>query len=166
MSWKVQHRRGHHLQLVIFSLRELTHSACSNSLLLRTVKSSPVHIDLLHSHCWNLTSVHSPVPNMSTPSIQSFFRKTSSVDSGFTTAELSTSNPLSRAWDPPSDTGYVTIANIVQGKGNVYFKGRIINFRPAVFDRHSAQYLKAWHYLVVKDDSGAIGVSSAKPFCL
>ncbi|KAH6665918.1 hypothetical protein F5X68DRAFT_250020 [Plectosphaerella plurivora] len=95
---------------------------------------------------------------MSTPSIQSFFRKTSSIDSGFTTAELSTSNPLSRAWEPPVDTGYVSIANITQGKGHIYFKGRIVNFRPAVFDRHSAQYLKAWHYLVIKDDSGAIGV--------
>jgi hypothetical protein len=99
---------------------------------------------------------------MATPSIQSFFQKTSSIDSGFTTAELSTSNPLSRSWNPPADSEHIAIADIVQGKCQVHFSGRIINFRPAIVDKQSSQYLKAWHYLIIKDDSGAIGVSLAK----
>lgn len=108
---------------------------------------------------------------MATPSIQSFYQKESprykpssrqpaGVDDGFTANELTSSNPLSRNWRPAQEYDFVSISGILQGKGHVHFAGRLVNFRPAAIDKNSMHYSRPYHYLVIKDDTGAIGVSS------
>lgn len=82
-------------------------------------------------------------------------------DNGFTQAELQALNPLSRQWTPTEDYQKVLINDILPGKGCICFSGRIVSCKPAEIDA-KAQYSKAYHYLIVKDDTGAIAVGLAK----
>lgn len=112
----------------------------------------------------------SPCPTMTTPSIQTFYTPgilpphgnsggVAQVVDGFTSSELSTSSPLLRDWKPDHDYAHVFISDISSGKGRIRFCGRLVSFQPAIIDNSTMHYSRPYHYLVIKDDTGAIGVS-------
>jgi hypothetical protein len=113
------------------------------------------------------------------PSIQSFFGRepttpstelsppaavasTSKVGDGFTEEELAeTLDPLSRKWNPDREYEEFTISRLVPGPKAVTFMGRVVNLS-TVFGKSSKQPKAAgWHYLTIKDDTGAISVSTS-----
>lgn len=108
--------------------------------------------------------------NMSSPSIQSFFTKPIAVlgsanptkvphPDGFTQEELDApTSPLARAWRPTVTYREISITDIVPGPGNISFSGRIVNYRPSEVDKIGGQYSRPWHFLVIKDDTGVLGV--------
>ncbi|KAG7134710.1 hypothetical protein HYQ45_007372 [Verticillium longisporum] len=107
---------------------------------------------------------------MSSPSIQSFFTKPIAVlgsanptkvphPDGFTQEELDApTSPLARAWRPTVTYREISITDIVPGPGNISFSGRIVNYRPSEVDKIGGQYSRPWHFLVIKDDTGVLGV--------
>lgn len=78
--------------------------------------------------------------------------------SGFTEAEA-IANPLSREWKPTEEYEPVAIGNIFQGKGNIRFSGRVVQFRASEMKKGTTTYSYPHHYIVVKDNTGGIAVS-------
>ena len=117
------------------------------------------------------------------PSIQSFYKPTSTprpssttphsnqasttinssltTSDGFTASEM-TSN-LSQdltPWTPRQEYEEVEIAELTPGPGRVSFMGRVVNFYPQPMASKKEVAAKGYIKALVKDDSGAVAVSS------
>ncbi|KAK2065202.1 hypothetical protein LY76DRAFT_672707 [Colletotrichum caudatum] len=78
---------------------------------------------------------------------------------GFTQEEIESGhNPLDRPWSPSEEYENVRIGDIQLGPTRIRFTGRIVNYVPAYLDTKKT-YSRPAHQLIIKDDTGAIGVS-------
>lgn len=110
------------------------------------------------------------------PSIRTFYQKevplattsaasTPKVGDGFTEEELADSlDPLNKKWNPEREYEEVSIVQLVPGPRAVTFAGRIVNLRTMMGTNPKQPKANGWHSLIVKDDSGAVEVSSLTPF--
>lgn len=106
------------------------------------------------------------------PPIQSFYQKASPASSAFSQTLLGTpiSNhadmsraPLTETWKPQGNYARVNISELQPGRDKARFMGRIVNICPAKPD-HQPRALSSlpsgFHFMVVKDDTGVVAVSS------
>lgn len=110
------------------------------------------------------------------PSVQSFYlRNVAAKDKeaatgheppprrgdGFTEEELSDAmDPLNRRWNPEREYEECTIDQLIPGPRAVTFVGRIVNFTTVFGQSQKQPKASGWHYMLVKDDTAAISVSS------
>ncbi|KHJ32956.1 putative nucleic acid-binding protein [Erysiphe necator] len=81
------------------------------------------------------------------------------VGDGFTEAELVNSlDPLRRNWDPDRNYIRLSINQIRAGPKHISFSGRIVNMKTYFGVCTQQQKANGWHYLIIKDDTGAIFV--------
>jgi len=96
----------------------------------------------------------------SSPAAPPTTKSPSKLGDGFTEEELTEAlDPMSRKWNPDREYEECTIRYLVPGPKAVTFMGRVVNFN-TVFGKTAKQPKAAgWHYLTIKDDTGAIYVS-------
>ncbi|TVY82070.1 Meiosis-specific with OB domain-containing protein [Lachnellula suecica] len=116
------------------------------------------------------------------PSIQSFYKREIAVEheaapeelprrgDGFTEEELADAkDPLNRVWNPDREYEDSTIDQLVPGPRSVTFEGRIVNFTTVHGKSQNQPKASGWHYMLVKDDTGAISIKlyfAHKPYPL
>jgi len=113
------------------------------------------------------------------PSIQSFYQKGSlssparqetfgpakwPSSDGFTLEEVDAAlRPVTETWRPKGEYDDVDISDLLPGSGRVQFTGRIVNFWASKDGSPGKTMLsQGFHFLVVKDNSGVVAVSSTK----
>jgi hypothetical protein len=112
------------------------------------------------------------------PSIQSFYKREvpapakkeevllssspSKLCDGFTEEELADAlDPLKRKWNPEREYEECTIDKLVPGPKAVTFVGRIVNLSTIHGSSQKQPKAAGWHYLIGKDDTAAVSVSSS-----
>jgi hypothetical protein len=109
------------------------------------------------------------------PSIQSFYKREVATQNGeaapeapprqgdgFTEEELAdATDPLNRKWNPEREYEEFTIDQLITGPKAVTFVGRIVNFTTVIGQSQKQPKASGWHYMLVKDDTAAISVSSS-----
>lgn len=79
---------------------------------------------------------------------------------GFTEDELASAiDPLNRKWDPEKEYEELSIDQLIPGPRAVTFVGRIVNLSTRFGSNPKQPRATGWHFMIIKDDSGAISVS-------
>jgi hypothetical protein len=111
---------------------------------------------------------------LSYPSIQSFFQREVRIDQsapqgtdisqpgdGFTTEEVERAlDPLNSQFKPKGDYKAFEIGFLIPGPQKVTFAGRLVNFTTIHGKSQAQAAAKGWHHMIIRDDTGAIGVGS------
>jgi hypothetical protein len=114
------------------------------------------------------------------PSVQAFYRREPAPDAtdhgisalsspgdGFTKEEIENGlDPLKSPFNPNREYKQCDIGSLSPGPQAVTFIGRVVNFNTQYGRSKSHAAAKGWHYLIVKDDTGAICVRTSAPTAL
>jgi hypothetical protein len=83
---------------------------------------------------------------------------------GFTKEEIENAlDPLKSAFNPSREYLECNIGALSPGPQAVTFVGRVVNFTTQYGRSKSHAAATGWHYLIVKDDTGAICVGNSRP---